>query len=378
MPAARLQLPNAGSMPPPIAAQSSLGTLLRQQDQLNSMQRRLTAINTVRPLTLRKSPVRGQHCYCMPPNPPTCMRCSLLARLCRRPLPQCAVQRPANLPLACDRRWPHPPAPCLPALTLPIPSHPSPALQPRIQPAAPMPSPCQQAAVQGPPAQGPPTQAAVAQDLEQDWMAALTPSSSELEAAAHAAQAKALAAAAPAAAMPAGPFAAAAAVAFEPSAGTLPAGGGMQRQAPLPPGRPVAAASRQSSMARAGSASIVIPYHTVRRAETAPALTDDIIAAAMAAAGGSAASSAKTAAAAAQAASGSSAGSSYRGSPPKVPLGTLPERQASATREVFEAQAEAVAALTQAKVLQQALAKVRAGLQGMCAAVLRYAVPCCG
>ncbi|KAI7845408.1 hypothetical protein COHA_001113 [Chlorella ohadii] len=34
----------------------SLGTLLRQQDQLNSMQRRLTAINTARPLTLRKSP----------------------------------------------------------------------------------------------------------------------------------------------------------------------------------------------------------------------------------------------------------------------------------------------------------------------------------
>lgn len=79
-------------MPPPFAAQSSLGTLLRQQDQLNSMQRRLTAINTVRPLTLRKSPVRGQHCYCMPPSPLTGLRCILHARLCWCPLPQCAHQ----------------------------------------------------------------------------------------------------------------------------------------------------------------------------------------------------------------------------------------------------------------------------------------------
>lgn len=157
-------------------------------------------------------------------------------------------------------------------------------------------------------------------------MAALTPGSSELEAAARAAQAQAVAAPPPTA-VPAGPFAAAAAVGFD--AGTLPAGGGLQHQLPLPPGRPLPAPARQSSsrMARAGSASINIPYHNMRRAETAPALTDDLIAAAIAASATSSASGvAKAAAQAGQPGSGSSTGSSYRGSPPKVPLATLPER----------------------------------------------------
>ena len=221
------------------------------------------------------------------------------------------------------------------------------------------------------------------QDLESDWLAALTPGSSELEAAARAAQQHAVAA--PTAGVPAGPFAAAAAVGFEAGPGTLPTGGGLQRQLPLPPGRPAAmpAPDRQGSsrvLTRAGSASINIPYHNMRRAETAPALTDDLIAAAMAASATSSASGqAKAAAAAVAAASGSSAGSSYRGSPPKAPLATLPERRASATREVFEAQAEAVAALTQAKVLQQALSQVRErGCWGLRCAALWWAVLCCG
>lgn len=121
-------------------------------------------------------------------------------------------------------------------------------------------------------------------------------------------------------------------------------------------------------MMRHNSASIDIPYHTIRRAETAPALTDDIIAAALAvaAASHSSAASSKLAAgtgtgtgAGATPAAVSSNGSSSAGSPLlRQPLPPLPERQASATREVFEAQAEAVAAQTQSKVLQQALAQV--------------------
>ena len=322
------------------------------------MQRRLTAINTSRPSSLRKMQVwrpglRAVGSRSRGPCRPGAAKTQLCPLRCQGP--GCSSMR-CMVPPGTNRR---PTAPCL-------------RPQVRGHAGAPTPSPQQNGT----------TQAAIAQDLEAHWMAALTPGSSDLEAAVQAAQARAArGAAAPLPTLPAGPFAAAAQVAFEgPFAaaaqvafdsptGTLPAGGGLgpglQHAAALPPGRPVAmpAPARQSSMARAGSASITIPYHTMRRAETAPALTDDLIAAAMAVAGGSSASSGSAlaraaAAAVAAAASGSSAGSSYRGSPPKAPPASVPERQASATREVFEAQAEAVAALTQAKVLQQALAQV--------------------
>ena len=261
----------------------------------------------------------------------------------------------------------------------------------RGSPPVPPPPPPSQVALPA----GPGGVAAISQALEQDWMAALTPDSSELQAAAAAAAPPRPAAPGPAAAKkpahaaaPADPFAAVAHVSFdvpEAAAGTLPRGGGLHRAASgapaaaAPPPLALAAAGRQGScaMLRQGSASIDIPYHRMKRAETAPALTDDLIAAAAAAAssngsgssGGLAKAAATRAAAAAMAAAAAaasgnggsghtrSAGSSYRGSPPK--LATLPERAASATREVFNAQAEAVAALTQAKVLQQALAQVR-------------------
>lgn len=220
-------------------------------------------------------------------------------------------------------------------------------------------------------------------------MAALTPDSSELQAAVAAEQpprpaapgpaggassrTPTRAAAAAAAAVACGPFAAQAQVSFdvaEDGAGTMPTGAGLglRREASGALGAPLAI-RQGSAMLRQGSTSIDIPYHRMKRAETAPALTDDLIAAAAASAasgssGGLAKASAKAAAAAAARASGSgptsSAGSSLRGSPPK--LATLPERAASATREVFEAHGEAVAALTQAKVLQLALAQVRAGV----------------
>lgn len=305
--------------------QGSLGALLKEQQQLaaaqqqlDTMQRRLSSINTSRPTSLKRLAAHpAQHKQ-------------------QQPLPQQPQRTPP--PMA-------PPAP-------------------------------------------PPPSAVMAQDLEQDWMAALTPGSSELEAAVAAAQK--CAAAATAAAV-ADPFAAAAHVSFDvaeggtmPSAAALP--GLRPQHAPavalqVQPHPGASAMQRQGSgMVRAGSASIAIPYRNMRRAETAPALTDDLIAAAVAAAvagsassGGASAlatsaaksaaskSAKSTVAAAPPAASNpSSAGSSYRGSPPKAPgLVALPERQASATREVFEANAEAVAALTQSKVLQQALSQVR-------------------
>jgi hypothetical protein len=147
---------------------------------------------------------------------------------------------------------------------------------------------------------------------------------------------------------------------------------------------------RSSAILRQGSASIDIPYHRMHRSETAPALTDDLIAAAVAAAAAlapSPAASTKSGGGSGAPGSGrtsggpSSGGSSYKGSPPlgratplppcggagggRPPgLPSLPERQASAARQIFEAQAEAVAAQAQAKVLQQALVQVSSCRQG--------------
>ena len=224
---------------------------------------------------------------------------------------------------------------------------------------------------------GAPAPAAIAEDLEQDWLAALTPGTSELQ---EAAAADAAAAGGPFVAAAAGPFAAKAHVSFAMAGqaehgathGTLPAGGGaaLHRAACALPLHDAAGLQRRAggvlgggqrcAVTRAGSASIDINYSKMRRAETAPALTDEIIAAAAAAACGSSATSSKHSGTP-RAAAGppSSGGSSYRGSPPGLARAPLPpQRLPSFTRELFDAQAEAVAAQTQARVLQQALAQV--------------------
>ncbi|KAL4436384.1 hypothetical protein ABPG77_009946 [Micractinium sp. CCAP 211/92] len=138
-------------------------------------------------------------------------------------------------------------------------------------------------------------------------------------------------------------------------------------------------------MLRAGSSSIDIPHRNLRRAGTAPAMTDDIIAAAVAAASASSGSPSKAPPSGAPGGAAlppSSASNSCRSSPPSgagtgraSTSSTLPpESQASCTRELFEAQAEAVAAQAQAKVLQQALAREQervAQLQSQLRALLR-------
>ncbi|KAL4855536.1 Chloride channel protein A [Chlorella vulgaris] len=264
----------------------------------------------------------------------------------------------------------------------------------------------------GSPGAGPPTGAvpsravgtcagaAAAQGLEQSWMEALTPGSNDMQHAAATCAPVTTPATAHAVAPPTtatsppldNPFAAAAHLDFdsqeeaeeEQAARAAPAGAlppsGRGRRGARPPSRgrppppPLTAQGRGSAalgllrpgcgITRQGStsASISIPFRRMRRAETAPALTDDIIAAAVAAteASTSCAAACKVAAAAAAA---TSTGSSCANSPLKSGSGPIlrpvAEQQATAARDVFEAQAEAVAAQAQAHVLQLALAQER-------------------
>lgn len=264
----------------------------------------------------------------------------------------------------------------------------------------------------GSPGAGPPTgavpsrgvgtcaAAAAAQELEQSWMEALTPGSNDMQHAAATCAPVTTPTTAHAVAPPTtatsppldNPFAAAAHLDFdsqeeaeeEQAARAAPAGAlppsGRGRCGARPPSRgrpppsPLTAQRRGSAalgllrpgcgITRQGStsASISIPFRRMRRAETAPALTDDIIAAAVAAteASTSCAAACKVAAAAAAAAS---SGSSCANSPLKSGLGPIlrpvAEQQATAVRDIFEAQAEAVAAQAQAHVLQLALAQER-------------------
>lgn len=318
--------------PPPAGRQSSLGAALKQHEQLAALHTRLS-IQTGRP-------------------PGSARRRQRQRQQLRVPAAEVAAE----------------PRPRAPALCAPPPS-----------------------------AEGcAPLATAVAKGLEQDWLAALTPASSQLQAAAAAEQAEwsghmaAVAAAAQAAAAAAGghlgmPATAASAAGgpFAAAASTLPRGGfpgrahvsfDVPRQLPaegLPPGQQLPARQR-SSMPGGGSTSIDIPVRNMRRAGTAPALTDDLIAAAIAATSSSFGCASKApppGAAAGAAGQPSSGGTSCRSSPTGSGgvgrAGALPrpsERQASCTQELFEAQAEAVAAQTQARVLQQALAQV--GLRG--------------
>jgi hypothetical protein len=116
---------------------------------------------------------------------------------------------------------------------------------------------------------------------------------------------------------------------------------------------------------RRGTAGIDIPER-MRRAGSEPHLSDDLIAAAAAAAAAGSSAAAAAALAPAGGPSSSSGGSSQSGSPyvgpspPKQLPSTVAAtgQRAAVTREVLEAQAEAVAASAQARVLQQALEQV--------------------